>query len=58
MRMAYAAALSSIATTTSQDPLRILAFIPARNCVSQTPRVIVQFTPDIQGLFACAEAAA
>lgn len=36
----------------SLQPPRILVFIPAYNCAPQIPRVIEQFTPDIQDLFA------
>lgn len=53
MRMVNAAFTSSTAASASQDPPRILVFIPAYNCAPQIPRVIAQFTPDIQALFAC-----
>lgn len=58
MRMAYAASTSSNAARASQDPPRILASIPACNCAPQISRVVSQFTPDVQALSACAEAAA
>ena len=43
------------ALDTEADSLRtrILVFIPAYNCERQLPRVVAQFTPDIQELIDC-----
>ena len=56
--MATAASNSSIATRATQDPPRILVFIPSFICALQPPCVIAQFTRESQWLLACAGHAA